>query len=70
MTLGVGTDPIDRSFDGTRRAATTPARAGIDWSHVRGAFMIDGTLFTRTGRRALYRAAYDGTTFGAATSWR
>jgi hypothetical protein len=68
-TLGSGADPSDRSFTGTS-AGTEAALSGsgIDFSHVRGAFMIGSTLYTGWDDGQLYARSFDGTTFGAATA--
>src|SRR5689334_3478766 len=68
-TLGSGADPSHRSFTGTS-AGTEAALSGsgIDFSHVRGAFMIGSTLYTGWDDGQLYARSFDGTTFGAATA--
>jgi PKD repeat protein len=58
-----------RSFDGTTAGAvTTDDTGGIDWPAVRGAFMINGDLYTGSATGVLSRRTYDGHTFGAATT--
>lgn len=58
---------ITRTFDGTTVGSPSSSTA-VDWSHVRGAFMINGTLFNGQDDGHLYARSYDGTTFGAASS--
>lgn len=58
---------VSRSFDGTTVGAASSSTA-VDWSHVRGAFMVNGTLYNGQDDGHLYARSFDGTTFGAATS--
>ena len=58
---------VSRSFDGSTVGAASSSTA-VDWSHVRGAFMINGTLYNGQDDGHLYARSFDGTTFGAATS--
>jgi hypothetical protein len=68
-TLGVGTNPTHRSFTGTSAGAqATLSGTGIDFSQVRGAFMIGGTLYTGQSNGTFLARPFDGTTFGAATT--
>jgi beta-propeller uncharacterized protein DUF5122 len=68
-TFGAGADPTDRSFDGTSAGAqTTLAGSGIDFSHVRGAFMVGSTLYTGWDDGELFARSFNGTAFGPATS--
>jgi PKD repeat protein len=64
-----GGNLVRRSFDGTTAGAPTtvsgPTLDGIDWSRARGAFMLDGTVYTGWDDGHLYARTYDGTTFGA-----
>ena len=58
-----------RSFDGTTAGTvTSDATGGINWSSVRGAFMINNDLYTGSSDGTFSRRAYDGTTFGSATA--
>lgn len=69
VTMGAGSSPVGRSFDGTTAGANSVLGAGgVDWSHVRGAFMLSGTLYTGWDDGHLYARSYDGSTFGAATA--
>jgi hypothetical protein len=68
-TLGVGTNPTHRSFTGTSAGSqTTLSGTGIDFSQVRGAFMIGSTLYTGQSNGTFLARTFDGTTFGAATT--
>jgi Malectin domain len=59
---------IDRDFTGsTVTNSQTVANGGQTWSNARGAFMIDGTLYTGWVDGTLKARSYNGTTFGAAT---
>ena len=42
---------------------TVPS-GGVDWSEVRGSFMVDGKLYYATTNRDFYRRDFDGTTYG------
>jgi hypothetical protein len=67
-TLGVGTNPTHRSFTGTSAGTqTTLSGTGIDFSQVRGAFMIGSTLYTGQSNGQFLARTFNGTTFGAAT---
>lgn len=67
---GGATDSLQhRSFDGaTAGTAVADDTGGIDWTSVRGAFMINGDLYTGAADGGLYRRSYDGRTFGSATA--
>ena len=68
--LGVGTtnDVAGRWFDGTVTGPTAPFNnGGTTWQSVRGAVMIDGTLYTGQSDGAFVGRSFDGTTFGAPT---
>jgi PKD repeat protein len=58
-----------RSFDGTTAGTVTnDDTGGIDWTSVRGAFMINNDLYTGSSSGAFTRRTYDGSNFGAATT--
>lgn len=58
-----------RSFDGTAAAApVTAPGGGIDWSQVRGAFMLNGYLYYGTSDGSFYKRSFDGTDYGPATA--
>ncbi len=72
-TAGTGT-VVTRFFDGTSPGADgTGPTGGLQWSQVRGAFMVGSTLYygypnPDVGNAYyLYRRSFDGTTFGAPT---
>jgi PKD repeat protein len=57
-----------RYYDGTTADAATDGPAGgPTWSSVRGAVMVDGTLFYGRSDGKLYRRTFDGVTFGTET---
>lgn len=58
---------LERPFDGTTVGGVTDVTGGIDWSGVRGAFMVDDTLFYGSIDNTMYSRTYNGTKFGAAT---
>jgi len=62
-------DNVDkRSFDGTTAGApASVANGGIDWSSVRGGFMLDGTLYYGMSDGELYKRTYNGQSYGAAS---
>ena len=54
-----------RSFDGTSLGADELAPdSGADWSLVRGAFMLSGTLYSGWADGKLYAQPFNGTSFG------
>ena len=58
-----------RSFDGTTAGTvTTDGTGGIDWTSVRGAFMINNDLYLGSSSGVFSRRSYDGSTFGTATT--
>lgn len=58
-----------RSFDGTTAGpVTADATGGIDWTTVRGAFMINDRLYLGSSDGDLYQRTFDGKTFGTATA--
>jgi hypothetical protein len=67
VTLGTG-DPAARSFDGTALSAPTAITgSGVDWTQVRGAFMLGSELYTGWSDGELLVRSFDGTTFGPPT---
>lgn len=71
-TAGTG-DVVTRYFDGaTADADGSAPTGGLDWSQVRGAFLVGEDLYygypnaDEAGAYYLYRRSFDGTTFGAA----
>jgi PKD repeat protein len=62
---GAGEPLRRRSFDGTNLGPDELAPAsGADWSLVRGAFMLSGTLYSGWADGKLYAQPFDGTSFG------
>lgn len=60
-----GVDATSHYLSGRTVPAQTGLDAGaIDWSRVRGAFMVDDTLFTAWGDGTLRRQTFDGRAFG------
>ena len=58
-----------RSFDGTTAGTvTTDGTGGIDWTSVRGAFMINNDLYLGSSSGVFSKRTYDGSTFGSATT--
>jgi len=58
-------DVLDaRTYDGARFGAPSPVDT-VGWSHVRGAFLINGDLYTGQDDGRLLKRSFDGTTFGA-----
>jgi len=56
-----------RSFTGSAVTASgSVGTGGVDWNAARGAFMVDGTVFSGTSTGTLQARTFDGTTFGAA----
>jgi Domain of unknown function (DUF5122) beta-propeller len=68
VTLGGG-DPSGRSFDGsTLGAPSAITGSGVDWTHVRGAFMVGNRLYTGWDNGQLLVRSFDGSSFGAPTA--
>ena len=66
--LGVGTtnDVVGRTFDGrVAGAAQSFPNGGVAWQSIRGAVMIDGTLYNGQSDGNFVGRSYNGTTFGA-----
>lgn len=58
---------VSQSFDGSNLGAATTSTS-MDWSQVRGAFMINGTLYNGSSDGNLYARSFDGSSYGAATT--
>ena len=57
-----------RGFTGTAVTGSgTVGTGGFDWSTARGAFMVDGVVYSGTSLGTLQARTFGGTTFGAAT---
>ena len=66
--LGVGTtnDVAGRYFDGrTSQATQSFPNGGVAWQSIRGAVMIDGTLYNGQSDGNFVGRSYNGTSFGA-----
>lgn len=58
---------LKRRYDGvTAGAVQDPPDGGIDWSAVRGAFMVNGALYLGHADGSFTRRAFTGTTYGSA----
>ena len=56
------------AFDGTNAATPTSAEPGdINWSSVRGAFMLGNVLYYGSTDGFLYKRTFDGSTYGPVT---
>jgi PKD repeat protein len=56
---------VERNFTGSSAGPVNPVDSPLDFSQVRGATLIGGTLFYGKTDSTLYRRSFDGTTFGA-----
>ncbi len=54
-----------RPFDGTTAGVVQSVSSPLDWSQVRGATLIGGTLFYGKTDSNFYKRSFTGTTFGA-----
>lgn len=64
-----GADATSRYLTGATSPATVAlGAAGTDWSKLRGAFMVNNTLYTGWSDGTLKRQTFDGEVFGALTS--
>ncbi len=64
-----GADATSRYLTGAGSPATVAlGTAGIDWSKLRGAFMVNNTLYTGWSDGTLRQQSFDGNTFGALTT--
>lgn len=60
-----GADATSRYLTGTPSPTTTKlGTGGVDWSKLRGAFMVNDTLYTGWTDGTFARQAFDGATFG------
>jgi hypothetical protein len=55
-------------FDGTTAGAATSVSTGVNWSTVRGAFMVSGRLYTGNADGTMTVRDFDGTTPGFTTT--
>lgn len=62
------TSQVVRSFDGTKVTGTASSTNADDWSQARGAFMVDGTVYTGWADGTLRARSYNGTSFGASST--
>lgn len=57
---------LKRSFDGeTPGGVTTAPEGAVDWDAVRGAFMLNGEVYTTMSNGSFTKRTFDGATFGA-----
>ena len=65
--LGPGDQVVKRAFDGQTVASSAEVpNGGQTWSWARGAFMVDGVLYSGWADGTFQARTFDGTTFGAA----
>ncbi len=64
---GATTSMVRRYWTGSAVEQTATVGGGVDWTNVRGAFAVDGTLFHGWSDGKFYRRPFDGVTAGAAT---
>ncbi|MGE0141409.1 MAG: PKD domain-containing protein, partial [Ilumatobacteraceae bacterium] len=68
-TLGQQDEVQYRNYDGVNApSAVTVAAGTAPWRTVRGAFMVNDTLFTLHNDGSIVRRTFNGTTFGAGTA--
>ena len=66
---GTPGDLLTRHFDGVATfGSSSEQAASVDWTNVRGAFVLNGTLYTGLADGTLVRRTFDGTSAGAATT--
>ena len=65
--LGTDATLTRRSFDGTTLGAPSTVATGVDWSTVRGAFVVSGRLYTGHADGTMTVRDFDGTTAGFTT---
>ncbi len=59
---------VSRSFDGSDVGADANVNAGgLSWNSLRGAFMLNGNLYTAWSDGSFTRRAFNGTAYGAPT---
>jgi beta-propeller uncharacterized protein DUF5122 len=58
---------VRRSYNLTTFGPATTVPAGVDWRNARGAFALNGRLYSGTSDGRLHMRTFDGTTAGAAT---
>jgi hypothetical protein len=69
VLTGSPNDIVTRTFDGaTASGTTTLPDTGIPWSQARGAFYINGTVYSGRSDGNLYARPFDGTSFGTPVS--
>ena len=56
-----------RSFDGTTLGTASTVTTGVDWSTVRGAFVVSGRLYTGHADGTMTVRDFNGTTAGFTT---
>lgn len=65
LLLGSQPPPTRRSFTGTAAASATTVPVGsINWSTVRGSFMLNGFLYLALSNGTFTKQTFDGTTYG------
>ena len=68
-TVGQQDEVQRRSYDGVGAAGVATVLPGTaPWRTIRGAFMVNHTLFTLHNDGTMMRRSFDGTTFGAGTA--
>jgi hypothetical protein len=65
----IGTDNAmtRRAFDGATLGAASTVSTGVDWSSVRGAFLVSGRLYTGNADGTMTVRDFDGASAGPAT---
>jgi len=63
-----GSQLVRLGFDGSTATAPVNAPNGTGWGTTVGAFMVNGTLYTAYANGTLTRRAFDGSTYGPATT--
>ncbi len=59
---------VRRTYNGTTFGAPTAVGAGVNWNDVRGAFALNGNLYTGRADGTFTVRSFNGTTAGAATT--